>query len=279
MIKNGIYDQKVVEKYFSTDVYHNLVNQIMGYKAVGNLSEVIGNVNAWFEKTRKSYQEEWKSWTDVNENWRAGIKDHIDQGNAPYFEMAIDLTQRMRDHLIPFENVMAQGRETEIVKLLRDLQFKYVSFLLRSSELQTKVYESGAFTLPDLIRDYAKQFQNTNELPDYQTFFNSYVNQLEESILEVLHSDDYSKMQSEVSVSATGIKSISEKLLERWFADVPFLNRSDGDDFAKETNALRKKVRGLEQRLAMLEQQLEAKTSSSPMLALSDDLAKKKKIN
>ncbi len=279
MIQSGIYDQKVIEKYFSTDVYHKLVNQIMGYKAVGNISEAIENVNTWFEKVRKGYKEEWGNWSSVSENWRMGMKEKIDQGNLPYFEVATDLTQRMRDHLVPFENVMAQGRETEIFKLLRDLQFKYVSFLLRSTELQTMVYESGAFTLPDLIKDYAEQYQKTNETPDYQTFFNAYVNQLEEGILEVLHSDDYSKLQSEVSVAGTALKSMNEKLLELWFADVPFLTRSDGDDFARENKALRKKIRSLERRLELLEQRMTGGLKkSAPTLEMTEDLAKKKLI-
>lgn len=261
MIKNGLYDQHVVEKYFSADAYHKLVNQVMGYKAVGNVSEAIENVNSWFEKAMTNYKAEWNDLNNVTDNWKKGLQDQMEKGSLPVFEMATDLTKRMSDHLIPFENVMAQGRETEIVKLMREIQFGYVSFLMKSAELQSKVYESGQFALPDTIRKYYQQFQESNEMPDFQTFFNDYVNQLEGSILEVLHDDPYSQLQSEVSVAGAQLKSMQEKLLELWFEDIPFLTRSDGDDIAKETNALRRKVRTLEQRLATLEARLADKAA------------------
>lgn len=275
MIKNGLYDQSVVEKYFSTDAYHKMVNQVMGYKAVGNVSEVIENVNNWFEKALGAYKEEWGNMNAISDNWRKDLKEQIEKGNLPYFEIATDLTQRMRDHLVPFENIMAQGRETEIVKLMRDIQFGYVSFLMKSAELQTQVHESGRFALPDIIRKYYQQYQETNELPDYQTFFNDYINQLEESILEVLHAGDYSQLQSEVSVAGARLKSMQERLLELWFSDIPFLTRTDGDDIARETTALRKKVRSLEQRIAALEQLLENKQTAT---AATTGVSPKKKL-
>ena len=278
MIQNDIYDQHIVEKYFSADAYHKLVNQIMGYKAVGNVSEAIENVNDWFEKARAGFKGEWGAWSDVSENWRKTLTEQAEKGELPYFELASDLSSRMRDHLVPFENIMAQGRETEIMKLMRDLQFGYVSFLLKSTELQSQVYESGGFALPDTIREFAHQYQESKEAPDFQSFFNAYVNKLEETILEVLHSNDYSKLQADVSLVGTRVKSMYEKLMELWFSDVPFLTRTDGDDIAKETNALRKKVRTLESRLAALEKQLAEKTSPKA-ITVKEPSPKKKLIN
>jgi soluble cytochrome b562/uncharacterized protein YeeX (DUF496 family) len=274
MIKNGLYDQSVVDKYFSADAYHKIVNQAMGYKAVGNVSEVIENVNKWFEKALNGYKEEWGNLSAVSDNWRKGIKEQIEKGNLPYFEIATDLTQRMRDHLVPFENIMAQGRETDIIRTMRDIQFGYVSFLLKSAKLQSQVYESGRFAMPDVIRKYYQQYMETKELPDYQTFFNDFINQLEDSILDVLHAGEYSQLQSEISVAGARLKSMQEKLLELWFADIPFLTRSDGDDIARETTALRKKVRSMEQRIAVLEQLVESK--KAPVVKTSEESPKKK---
>ena len=72
-------------------------------------------------------------------------------------------------------------------------------------------------------------------------------------MLEVLHSSEYSKLQSEVSALATSIKKDNGRLMELMYADMPFLTHTDGDDIAKEASALRTKVRSLEHRLAELE--------------------------
>lgn len=271
MIQNGIFEQKVIEKYYSPDAYHKMINQIMGFKPVGNVSELIENVNSWIEKYLNFTSKEWTDWNTISDNWKQGMKGYLEKGNFPVFEMATEFNNRLRDQLVPFQNVMGQGRQAEAVKILRDIQFAYVSFILKSSELQTKLYESGQFVLPDTIRAFYAEYKDKKDLPDFQTFFNRYINDLEETLLQVLHSEEYSRLQSETSATGTQIQSNMDKFLEQTLVYLPFLTKTDGDDIAKETNALRKKVRTLEQRITELEKSL--------LLAGKPAVAKEKEVS
>jgi len=256
LIRNGLYDQSMVNKYFSPDAYQQLINQMMGFRPVGNTSEVIEYVNRWFDQYTKYAKSQGEEWNSVAETWKEKMEAFMKSGNMPFFEMATEFNNRLRDQLAPFNNIAAQGRETEINKLMQDIQFQYIAFILRSAEMQGQVYEAGQFALPDTLRDFAEKYKAKQEMPDFQTFFQQYVNKLEEALLEVLHSEEYSKLQSEVSALGTTMNQQSQKVMELTFTDLPFLTQSEGDDIAKETSSLRQKVRSLEQRLAELEKGL-----------------------
>lgn len=253
LIKNGLYDANMVEQYFSPDAYQKLINQMMGFRPVGNTSDVVDNVNKWFEKYMNFAKGQGQDWSSVSEVWKNKMDEYMSAGKVPFFEMASELNQRLQDQLAPFNNIASQGRQTEISKLMQDIQFQYIAFILKSAEMQTKVYEAGQFALPDTIRDFSEQYKKEQEMPDFQAFFQHYVNMLEEALLDILHSTEYSQLQSEVSALGTQMNHQSKRLAELMYADMPFLTHSEADDIAKETSTLRRKVRSLEQRLAELE--------------------------
>ena len=253
LIKNGLYDAEMVDKYFGANAYQKLVNQMMGFRPVGNTSDVIEEVNKCFSNMMSYMNNQSGDWKSVSDSWKEQMESFSNAGNLPFFEMAAEFTNRLRDQLAPFNNIAAQGRETEISKILQDIQFQYIAFVLKSAEMQTKVYESGQFALPDTLKDFAEQYKADLQMPDFQAFFQAYINKLEASMLEVLHSGEYSKLLSEVSALATSMKKDNGRLMELMYADMPFLTHSEGDDIAKEAATLRTKVRSLEHRLAELE--------------------------
>lgn len=256
LIQNGLFTKEMVDKYFAPEAYQKIVNQMMGFRPVGNTTELIENINQWFENYFNFAKRETGDWSSLSDSWKEKMRDYLAKGNLPFFEMASDFNNRLRDQVLPFYNIMAQGRQTEVAKLMRDIQFAYIAFVLKSAELQTKAYDAGQFALPDTIRDLYKQYKDKQEMADFQEFFQHYVNKLEDALLESLHSEEYSRLQSEVAALGTQIKAMTDKSVELMSADLPFLTKTDGDDFAKEVNALRRKVRGLEQKVAELEKAL-----------------------
>lgn len=253
LIKNGLYNQELVDKYFSTEAYQKLVNQMMGFRPVGNTGEIVEQANKWFSNMMSYMDMQSGDWKTVSDSWKEKMESFTNTGNVPFFEMAVEFNNRLRDQLAPFNNIAAQGRETEMATVLQDIQFQYIAFILKSAEMQSKVYESGQFALPDTLRAFSEKYKEGLQGTDFQAFFQAYIDKLEEAILEVLHSDEYSKLQSEVSALAASIKKDNGHLMELMYADMPFLTHTEGDDIAKETTALRTKVRSLEHRLKELE--------------------------
>lgn len=277
MIQNGIFDKDMVEKFFARDAYLKVVNQLMGFKPVGSVTELIDGVNAYFEKAMDQFGQEGAKWQTVSETWRSKMNEFLGGSHVPLLQFGNDINNRLRDQLTPFFNIAAQGRQTEISKLMRDIQFSYISFILKTSELQTKVYDAGQFVLPDVLKGYYEQYQESKEMPEFQAFLHKYINELEDAILTALNADEYSKLQSEIAALGAGIKKMTDKASELVFADMPFLTRTEGDDFAQEAAASRRKIRLLEQRLEMLERQLQKPAAAIPAAPKAKPAAAAKK--
>lgn len=257
MMEFGLYSKEVVDKYFSPDAYKNLINQFMGYSKTLNMSELVDQTNEMFEKAMAEFQDMVPS-IDMMSNMTAG-------NYSPYFNLMANMNEQMHESMTPYYNVLGPTKEVNAAKIIRDIQFMYVAFIVKSSEMQNMVYQSGQHALPETMKAFYEEFQESKELPQYDDFFNRYVNVLEKHITVALESDEYSKLQNEVAKAGLGVKSKMDELVELSFVDLPFVMRSEANDIAQEASSLRKKVRSLERKLAAIEKSLaEAETKTAP---------------
>lgn len=251
MMEYGIYSKDAVEKYFSPDAYKNFVNQFMGYNSTFNVSEMLDKTNAMFEKMMGQFNV--KMPNGMMEMWTAQTQKMSGVDMSQYFKLATDLNTQVNDSLTPYYNVLGPGKEVKAAKILKDIQFTYIAFIVKMAEMQSSVYQAGQNALPETLKAYYETFENTKKLPDYQEFFNRYINVLENHITKVLESSAYSKLQNEVAKAGLGVKTKMEELMELMFADMPIVLRSEANDIAQEANTLRKKVRALERKLEAIE--------------------------
>jgi hypothetical protein len=256
LVEFGIYNKEAVDKYFSPDAYKNIVNQFMGFPNTLNISEMVEQANTFFEKNISQFQKGLPNVQNFMDTWAAQTQKAASMNASPYFQMVADFNEQTRQNLAPYYTVLGPTKEVKAAKILRDIQFTYVAFLVKSAEMQTMVYQAGQNALPKTLKAYYEEYQTKKELPDFQAFFNRYVNVLEGDITKVLESDAYSKLQNEVAKAGLGVKSKTDEFIELAFADLPFVMRSEANDIAQETNALRKKIRTLERRLAEVEKLL-----------------------
>lgn len=277
MMEFGIYSKEAVDKYFSPDAYKNLVNQFMGYSNTLNMSELIDQTNDMFEKSFAQFQNNMMTPESFMNNWTEQTNKMASGDTSPYFKFMADLNEQVKDNLAPYYNVLGPGKEVDAAKIIRDIQFTYIAFIVKSSEMQTMVYKAGQNALPETLKAFYDEYQESNELPQYDAFFNRYVNVLEKHITVVLESDDYSKLQNEVAKAGLGVKSKMDEFVELSFVDLPFVMRSEANDIAQEASSMRKKVRALERKLAKMEKALAEKPTDKVVEKVVEKPAPKKR--
>jgi predicted flap endonuclease-1-like 5' DNA nuclease len=256
MMKSGITDWKGIEAFFQPDAYQEIVGRFMGFKPVGDLSAMLEQVNGFFDQYGSWMKQYAPAGSDWQEQWKSVFTPSMNASVGPHFQAVLDINNTVREGLESLYNVAGQTKEVEMAKLVKDIQFTYIAFILKTVDMQNRVFQAGQNALPDTIERYYKKYRNEKQLPDYQTFFNEYVNDLEGYMIEVLESKDYSLLQNEVATAGVTVKSKLDELVELAFSDVPFLMQSHADEVAIETGALRKKLRRMESRLAELEARL-----------------------
>jgi predicted flap endonuclease-1-like 5' DNA nuclease len=269
MMQHGITDWKGIELFFKPADYQEIVGKFMGFKPVTDLSAMLEQFNHSFEQMSEWMQQ----YMAQPEDWKKQWEEMIETGNKfgnPVFNTVLNLNSSLREGLESLYNVAGQNKEVEMAKLLKDIQFTYIAFILKTVDMQSKVYQASQYALPDTIQSFYEKYQTDKDMPDYQGFFTEFVNVLEQYMIDVLESKEYSILQSEVAKAGITVKSKMDELVELAFSDLPFLMQSHVDDVAVETRALRKKVRTLEGRLAALEAKLEGASSAKPVVESND---------
>lgn len=271
LMQYDITQKDIVEKYFSPDAYKTFVDKFMGFKSFGNTNELLDNANSYFEQMIANVSKFAPNATNANEAWKKTAEQLASNNFSPLFKNAMDMSSQLQHELTPIFNIMGEGKEVKIARLLKDIQFAYVAYVVKSSDMQTKVYQAGSVALPSILKTFAEKYTKTQDLPEYKAFYSAYINELEKHILTVLESSDYSILQNEVAKAGIAVKSKHDELIELMFSDLPFMMKSQSDEIALETSTLRKKLRALEERLAALEEGSSAPAAPAAETQTSND--------
>lgn len=272
MMSFGLADRATIDQFISPEAYRDLFTAFFGMKHPGKLTETLEDVKNIFDQYIHWLQNHQLTPAAMRSQWTEQMDQLRTTGISPAWQAIIDVSNLVEGGMERMFQIATPSREVAMAEVLKDVQFNYLAFLTRSNEMQTQVYETAQYALPDTIRAFYKEYLDTKELPDFNTFFQRYLNITEEYVLEVLYSDTYSTLQNEVAKLGVTVKSDMDRLVELAYAEQPFLMQSYANEAAKEMTALRRKVRTLEGRLA----DLEAKLSVPPAPAEAKAKAKAK---
>lgn len=261
MMTLGITEKNILDQFINPEAYRELYSSFFGMKYPFHLSDMVEKSNKVFEQYIQQLKEHNVDPSTMQRRWSEGMKALKTNDANPVFHAIMEVSGLIEDGLERMYHIATPSKEIALSQELKDVQFNYLAFLTRSAEMQEKIYESAQFALPDTMLAFYEESKETKELPNFNTFFQRYLNITEEYVLEVLYSDNYSKLQSEVARLGVEVKSSMDRITELAFSDQPFLMQSYADEAAKEMSSLRRKVRTLEHRLA----ELEAKLGEEPV--------------
>lgn len=262
MIEFGITEWDAIGRFITPDSYREMIGKFMGYKPAKNTDELIKQTNEVFEKYIDLFKQfridkDWQgSWTKMATAYREGHPGEI-------YNTLLDINQNIKQGVDKFYHLAGQGREGEIVRLLKDIQFTYIAFILRSMELQTKVFEVSQPALSKTLELLNTEYKESKELPDFQKFFNEYLNTLETDLIDLMEGKVYASLQGELSKLAATLKGKMDQLFELTFEGTPFMMKSFSNEVAKEMAALRKRIRDLELRLSEFDHPAETDKTTS----------------
>lgn len=263
MIQTGVFSKNTADQFISPDAYRRIVGLYMGFKPVDNTTKLVEDVNTFFEDYIKSLQKMTPGTHDFMDSWTRFFRDWGRQTGHPSLQAVGELTGMIEKGLNSFYHIAGPSEELAMAKVLKDIQFAYTAFLLKSSEMQQVLLDAGQFALPDTLKSFYEEFEKTHTMPNYNEFFQRYTNHLEDYMMEVLESKDYSLLQADVSKMGIAVKAKMDELVELSFKDYPFLMKSFADEVAKENTTLRRKVRDLEHRLYAIESSMQGGSSLS----------------
>jgi len=249
MIEYGMTEWDAIGRFITPESYREMIAKFMGYRPAKDVDELIKQTNEVFEKymdfiKHLSVNQNWPvNWTKMSTALRDGHPTDL-------YSTLHDITYNVKQGVDRFYNLAGQSKEAEILRLLKDIQFTYVAFILKSSEFQTKVYEVSQPALSQTLEMLNEEYQANKSAPEFHHFFDRYLNTLESALISLMQSKNYAKLQGELSKLAANLKGKIDQLFELGYDNTPFMMKSFSNEVAKETAALRKRIRDLELRLS-----------------------------
>ncbi len=246
MIQFGIYDQKMIERFFAPLQYKEMINKLMGLQFPSAAHEGMEKMNEMLN----AYLKYMKQFSPSMDNWRKYWESYMEQwgktGPASLMQATMDINQRLKDSMEPFLPTVGFNKMERYFQILKDAQFAYTAFALRTNELQSQLYQAGQEAMPETLKALYQEFRDSNQMPSFDQFFKHFIDRLEQDLTRVLDSGEYSQLQAEVSKMGVMVKAKLDELVELSFDQTPFMMKSSGDELSKELYSLRRKVRELE---------------------------------
>lgn len=249
LLKNGNFDAEQIKNLFDTKALLQFVNPVMGFNKnffPKEWQEASDKMFDSFMSAAQNLQLKNNAWQPFQQQWTQGNTDQ-------WFSFLLQLNDTLQQQMAPFENMMAKGRETEILRLLNEARFAYNRYVQQSMQLQSLSQAAAAPALSETLQAMEKSYRANNTMPDFEDFSKTYMDTLEEKLIALMRTDQYAALQGSSSAAAVQVKSLVDKATELYLENVPLVTRSQFDDAAAELAALRNKIRRLEKRLAAIE--------------------------
>jgi hypothetical protein len=245
-IMKGITREDVLQTWMKPESYQEMVNSLMGFNPIGNLSGMVTETNKFFDGYRNWYEEQFED----GKNFLSRSMDNFTPfDSSAWFRMFTQVNEQMNQMYSPFTVMADKSKNGETLRLSRELQYDYINFLVKITELQSHFYEVSNKVLPLTIQEQYESYQQSKTLPEYDTFFKAFVEKLEAHMIALFETEEYARLQNEVATAGVKVKNNLTRMMELNFDGMPFASRSEASELAKEIQSLRRKIRGLEKKL------------------------------
>jgi class III poly(R)-hydroxyalkanoic acid synthase PhaE subunit len=146
-------------------------------------------------------------------------------------------------------HVPAVGKDREKITLLLRAFDDLAVNMAKNIEYQHMLYVTGIRAMEKVVETLAHKIRSGEEIKGFDEFFDLWIDVNERTYLELFHTEEFSKLQGELSESTLTVRKYFFKLMELYLYDFPIALRSEMDDLYKTIYDLKKKVKELEKHM------------------------------
>ena len=239
------YDPGFVNKYFSGKAFREMLEKSPAFFPADTWTEYLNKTHKAFDKYIEFLNDIDLPFDDIAAFWDRMLVRFTPLDELPVFRLGSSIHHYLEVLANPFYAIAGTPKLMRLQKVFRDVQFYYLSFVLKNTELRGKILEASLAVMAETIRSYIDAYDASGATPAGAEFFERYVDNLDKHLKGLLASDDYGRIQNEVAHVGVALKSKLDELVELSVEGLPLMTKSDEDDIAQEIEALRVKLREL----------------------------------
>ncbi|RMG68264.1 MAG: hypothetical protein D6722_12010 [Bacteroidetes bacterium] len=261
VIRDGTPNPAQINDWLKPEAYQGMLTKLMEFNMPVSVQEIADQATKLFS--------DYSSWvsgqtTGFTGSFPGGMMSLPAWDNNPFMKLMTDLQHRVETQLVPITSMLNIGKRGEMVQLILDAQREYITYVMSASAIQAQMFQAGQKAMPEAVETLRKQYLETNQVPDFDTFFNTFTGILEHHLVTLFETESYSKLQNDMAVAGVKVKNRLERVMEYAFEGAPFTLRSETDELAKELQSLRRKVRMLEKKVQEMSKAVSAEKPQPP---------------
>lgn len=241
--QEGNFNADTFKNFLKPESVKEMMDKFLGYMP----NEYSDFVNYWNNQL-KSFGETMQAqskdmYNQFKNNFQEGIAK---MANAPFEqwnEMYQSANSQFQFASNPFMKMLTPDANKENIETLQEIADKIAQFNLRNSEMQFMVYEKGTTAMKSFGEKLYEKIQKGESIESFMQFYTEFLNTMDSHLTELFGSENYSKLQAELSSLGFRLKNQISSQLEKQFADLPIVTRSEMDKLYKTIYEMNKNFR------------------------------------
>lgn len=245
-MQENVFQPSMFNQLFKQDVWKNYMSQMF------NLSpEWMKNINS--------------QWNDGQKNWMNQTMDLMAQGmkNAndtfsgmnqfkvpAMFDQMLnaykDVYGMMEKAAAPMALLVNPSPAKDMAEASARIQHLMVTFQVRNAQMMYHIQETGQKVNEEMMNNWMEKMKEGNFPKSMMDAYTEWLSLSDKLFVKLFESDEYSKLQAELSSTGMKLKKEMDLQIEKSMAHIPVITRSEMDDFYKTVYDLKKRVRDLE---------------------------------
>ena len=240
------FDPEATGHFFSSDANRRNIEKFLEVYPADQWSMLFEQSNQLLERYIDFLKEIDLPFDEIASFWDKWLAQFTPLDDVPLFRLGSNIHQHLEVMVNPFYSIMGTPKLLKVMRLLRDIQFYYLSFLIKNAELRSTLLESSLAVLPETIKVLGEEYDKSKEMPSFSDFIQQYLSMQENYLQEILESEEYSAIQNSTAETGIKLKSKLDELIELSISGWPVMTRSDQDEIAKEMESIRNKLRQIQ---------------------------------
>lgn len=245
--------KSIQDKTFTPDMFKQMFNAPM-FK---EMMDKMFNMQPDSMKTMSTnFQGEMGKMMDSNkamfEQMKNSMGSNMPNSNEMFSKMFSsynEMYNNVNNAVAPLMKLMPANNDKKNIEMMNDMSNEFNQFNMKNSQMQYMMYATGLKAMEEFSEVIYSKIRNNEEVSNFTNLYTEWLSVNDKNFVALFETEEYSKMQAEVSSFGNKLKHNIDLQLEKSFAKLPLINRTEMNDLYKTIHELKKRINVLEKQI------------------------------
>jgi len=245
--------KSIQDKSFTPDTFKQMFNaplfKEMMDKMFNMQPDFMKNMN---EETKANMYKMMDANKTMFDSFKSSFNANIPDSNM-FFNQAFSnynsMYNNLTNALAPMMKLMPEGEAKQNMDAMNEMSKEFNVFNIKNTQMQYMMYATGLKAMEELSGNIYNKVRNGEDVSNFMNVYNEWLHINDKNFVTLFETEEYSKMQADLSSFGNKLKMNIDKMMEKSLAKLPLINRTEMDDLYKTIYELKKRINVLEKQI------------------------------